>query len=79
MLVRRPQSFEMLCYCGDASILHYPSRALNDLYSTFGNLLAHSYPKGYAHQEVEVGWVILAHNLWVLARLPVASTLACAA
>jgi hypothetical protein len=29
--------------------------------------------KGYAHHVMEVGWVILAHNLWVLARLPVAS------
>jgi hypothetical protein len=35
--------------------------------------------KGYAHQETEVAWVILAHNLWVLARLPMASTLARAA
>jgi hypothetical protein len=35
--------------------------------------------KGYTHQEKEVAWVILAHNLWVLARLPVASTLARAA
>jgi len=32
--------------------------------------------KGHAHQEQEVAWVILAHNLWVLARLPMASTLA---
>ena len=30
--------------------------------------------KGYAHHCTEVGWVILAHNLWVLARLPRAST-----
>jgi len=30
--------------------------------------------KGYAHHVTEVACVILAHNLWVLARLPVAST-----
>ena len=35
--------------------------------------------KGHAHQEQEVAWVILAHNLWVLARLPRASTPAFAA
>jgi hypothetical protein len=29
--------------------------------------------KGYEHHCTEVAWVILAHNLWVLARLPVAS------
>jgi hypothetical protein len=28
--------------------------------------------KGYAHHAVEMAWTILAHNLWVLARLPVA-------
>jgi len=28
--------------------------------------------KGHAHHEVEVTWVVLAHNLWVLARLPTA-------
>ena len=28
--------------------------------------------KGYAHHDAEVAWIILAHNLWVLARLPVA-------
>ena len=26
--------------------------------------------KGYAHHVTEVAWVILAHNIWVLARLP---------
>lgn len=29
--------------------------------------------KGHTHQEREVAWVVLAHNLWVLARLPVAT------
>lgn len=29
--------------------------------------------KGYAHQRTEVAWTILAHNLWVLARLPTTS------
>jgi len=29
--------------------------------------------KGYAHHETEVTWVMLAHNLWVLARLPTAT------
>lgn len=29
--------------------------------------------KGVEHQTTEVAWVILAHNLWVLSRLPVAS------
>ena len=29
--------------------------------------------KGYAHHAGEVAWTILAHNLWVLARLPVAT------
>ncbi len=29
--------------------------------------------KGYAHQVRELAWTILAHNLWVLARLPVNS------
>lgn len=28
--------------------------------------------KGYAHHATEVAWIIFAHNLWVLARLPVA-------
>lgn len=28
--------------------------------------------KGYEHHDVEVAWTILAHNLWVLARLPTA-------
>lgn len=28
--------------------------------------------KGYAHHATEVAWVIFAHNLWVLARLPAA-------
>jgi len=27
--------------------------------------------KGYAHHETEVTWVVLAHHLWVLARLPI--------
>ena len=35
--------------------------------------------KGYAHQSTEMAWVVLAHNLWVLARLPVASKLKLAA
>lgn len=26
--------------------------------------------KGYAHQQTEVAWVMLTHNLWLLARLP---------
>ncbi len=26
--------------------------------------------KGFEHREIAVGWAILAHNLWVLARLP---------
>lgn len=26
--------------------------------------------KGFAHQEIEVGWAALAHNLWVAARQP---------
>lgn len=30
----------------------------------------HLQTKGYAHQQAEVAWVMLAHNLWVLARLP---------
>ena len=30
--------------------LHFPSRALNDFDSTFGNLLPHGDTKGYAHQ-----------------------------
>jgi len=30
--------------------------------------------KGYAHHVTEVACVILAHNLWVLARLPVRGT-----
>jgi hypothetical protein len=30
--------------------------------------------KGGVHQEVQVAWAILAHNLWVLARLPQAKT-----
>jgi hypothetical protein len=29
--------------------------------------------KGHAHHEVEMAWVILAHNLWVIARLSIAS------
>ena len=35
--------------------------------------------KGHAHHEQEIAGVILAHNLWVLARLPVACELMCAA
>lgn len=35
--------------------------------------------KGHAHHTQEVAWTILAHNLWVLARLPVASEHAFAA
>src|SRR5580704_112229 len=48
-LVRRPQSLEMLCYCADASILHYPSRALNHFHGAFGNPFPHRDTKGYAH------------------------------
>ena len=33
----------------------------------------HLQTKGYDHHCTEVGWVILAHDLWVLARLPVSS------
>jgi hypothetical protein len=25
--------------------------------------------KGFAHRELMVGWAVLSHNLWVLARL----------
>lgn len=39
----------------------------------------HLQTKGYAHHETEVTWVVLAHNLWVLARLPVARKQALAA
>ena len=35
--------------------------------------------KGHPHHDQEVAWTILAHNLWVLARLPVARELAFAA
>jgi len=28
--------------------------------------------KGFGHREIAVAWAILAHNLWVLARLPLA-------
>ena len=28
--------------------------------------------KGFAHRENRVAWAALAHNLWVIARLPVA-------
>jgi hypothetical protein len=28
--------------------------------------------KGYAHQRLEVAWSILAHNLWVIARIALA-------
>jgi hypothetical protein len=28
--------------------------------------------KGFEHREIAVAWAILAHNLWVLARLPLA-------
>ena len=27
-------------------------------------------PKGFAHRELAVGWAVLTHNLWVIARLP---------
>ncbi len=30
--------------------------------------------KGFSHQDIAVGWSVLAHNLWVLARLPQADT-----
>ncbi len=26
--------------------------------------------KGFAHRQLAVGWGVLTHNLWVLARLP---------
>jgi hypothetical protein len=35
--------------------------------------------KGHAHHAVEMTWVVLTHNLWVLARLPIASKLMLAA
>ena len=35
--------------------------------------------KGHAHHAVEMTWVVLTHNLWVLARLPTASKLMLAA
>jgi hypothetical protein len=30
--------------------------------------------KGFAHQERDLSWAVLAHNLWVLARLPQAES-----
>jgi hypothetical protein len=35
--------------------------------------------KGHAHHDTEMAWVILAHNLWVIARLSIASKLKIAA
>ena len=35
--------------------------------------------RGFGRREVAVGWRVLAHNLWVLARLPLIENLACAA
>jgi len=29
--------------------------------------------KGFMHRELSVAWGVLAHNLWVLARLPKAA------
>jgi hypothetical protein len=26
--------------------------------------------KGFVHRENRVAWAVLAHNLWVIARLP---------
>jgi len=26
--------------------------------------------KGFEHRELNVAWAVLAHNLWVIARLP---------
>ena len=46
---RRQEILKIFRYRADASILHLASRALNDLDSTFGNLLAHVDTKGYAH------------------------------
>jgi hypothetical protein len=28
--------------------------------------------KGFAHRETNIAWAVLAHNLWVIARLPTA-------
>ena len=35
--------------------------------------------KGFAHRALAVSWAVLAHNLWVMARLPEAESLARAA
>ncbi|MBD3216442.1 MAG: hypothetical protein GF311_27765 [Candidatus Lokiarchaeota archaeon] len=35
--------------------------------------------KGFVHRELNVAWGVLAHNLWVLARLPRANSLKAAA
>lgn len=35
--------------------------------------------KGFVHRELAVAWRVLSHNLWVLARLPRAEKLDCAA
>lgn len=29
--------------------------------------------KGFGHREIQISWGVLAHNLWVIARLPVAA------
>jgi hypothetical protein len=34
--------------------------------------------KGFAHRERDLSWAVLAHNLWVLARLPQAEAAAMA-
>src|SRR5579871_3754004 len=47
----RPQQLlKILSDCADASIVHLPSRALNDFDSAFGNLFPNIDTKGYAHQ-----------------------------
>jgi hypothetical protein len=28
--------------------------------------------KGFVHRDLNITWSVLAHNLWVIARLPVA-------
>ena len=40
----------------------------------FKNVFLGSPPqaKGFAHRELAVGWAVLSHNLWVVARLAVA-------
>src|ERR1700747_3409004 len=47
---RSQQTREIILYGADANIVNFPCRALNDLHSTFGNLLAHRDTKGYAHE-----------------------------